>query len=152
MQMSRLMVWSTAFSDDERSETEYRLSEDEPPLTLSGLPPENRDNSRDNIRTNHFIIAKIHIFTQRSKRNQHRNRRRPARRYKEKRSRSAGVRGRKVPPRGASVDTNPKFFCLTFGVRVRLEVDHSKASWLISLLPHDRNNWRLPGARRKHFA
>ena len=74
MQMSRLMVWSTAFSDDERSETEYRLSADETPLTLSGLPPENRDNSRDNIRTKHFIIAKIHIFTQRSKRNQHRNR------------------------------------------------------------------------------
>ena len=74
MQMSRLMVWSTAFSDDERSETEYRLSADETPLTLSGLPPENRDNSRDNIRTKHFIIAKIHIFTQLSKRNQHRNR------------------------------------------------------------------------------
>ena len=93
MQMSRLMVWSTGFSDDERSETEYRLSADETPLTLSGLPPKNRDNSRDNIRTKHFIIAKIHIFTQRSKRNQHRNRRRPARRYKEKRSRSAGPRG-----------------------------------------------------------
>ena len=74
MQMSRLMVWSTAFSDDECSETEYRLSADETPLTLSGLPPEKRDNSRDNIRTKHFIIAKIHIFTQRSKRNQHRNR------------------------------------------------------------------------------
>ena len=73
MQMSRLMVWSTEFSDDERSETEYRLSADETPLTLSGLPPENRDNSRDNIRTQHFIIAKIHIFTQRSKRNQHRD-------------------------------------------------------------------------------
>ena len=72
MQMSRLMVWSTAFSDDERSETEYRLSADETPLTLSGLPPENRDNSRDNIRTKHFIIAKIHIFTQLSKRNHHR--------------------------------------------------------------------------------
>ena len=74
MQMSRLMVWSTAFSDDERSETEYRLSADETSLTLSGLPPEKRDNSRDNIRTKHFINAKIHIFTQRSKRNQHRNR------------------------------------------------------------------------------
>lgn len=74
MQMSRLMVWSTAFSDDERSETEYRLSADETPLTLSGLPPENRDNSRDNIRTKHFIIAKIHIFTQLCKKNQHRNR------------------------------------------------------------------------------
>ena len=74
MQMSRLIVWSTAFSDDERSETKYRLSADETPLTLSGLPPENRDNSRDNIRTKHFINAKIHIFTQLSKRNQHRNR------------------------------------------------------------------------------
>lgn len=74
MQMSRLMVWSTAFSDDERSETEYRLSADETSLTLSGLPPEKRDNSRDNIRTKHFINAKIHIFTQLSKRNQHRNR------------------------------------------------------------------------------
>ena len=63
MQMSRLMVWSTA----------YRLSADETPLTLSGLSPENRDNSRDNIRTKHFINAKIHIFTQRSKRNQHSN-------------------------------------------------------------------------------
>ena len=74
MQMSLLRVWSTAFSDDERSETEYRLSADETSLTLSGSPPENRDNSRDNIRTKHFIIAKIHIFTQLSKRNQHRNR------------------------------------------------------------------------------
>ena len=70
MQMSRLMVWTTAFSDDELSETEYRLSADETPITLSGLPPENRDNSRDNIRTKHFIIAKINIFTQLSKRNQ----------------------------------------------------------------------------------
>lgn len=63
-QISRFWVRSAGFSEEGAAETLHKFSSEETALAFSPLPPEKRDNRKDNIRTKDFTMNKGSHFYQ----------------------------------------------------------------------------------------